>query len=150
MSQTEKPVLQVNVSGGRTSASRQSGTDQPGVAEQQRADPVTDFPLGAIENGRAFAERLEGDYSFQCEAGQLTDCVDWQEFRRCFEYLAEWAITTRAQLADLKRSESANWIQHPDITDVPDVVLTDAGLALKRSQINASDGKQKGQGRGNE
>lgn len=50
-----------------------------------------DVPLGAIENGRAFADRLE-NYQFECEGGNLNMCSDWQEFRRCFEYLSEWAM----------------------------------------------------------
>ncbi|HCP79383.1 MAG: hypothetical protein CML16_03305 [Pusillimonas sp.] len=57
-----------------------------------------EFPAGAIENGRAFADRLENDYSFECEAGPLKTCVDWQEFRRCFECLAEWV--SQQQSAD--------------------------------------------------
>lgn len=57
-----------------------------------------DFPAGAIENGRAFADRLENDYSFECETGPLRTCVDWREFRRCFECLAEWV--SRQQSAE--------------------------------------------------
>ncbi|EPD9346651.1 hypothetical protein ACSFRC_002978, partial [Escherichia coli] len=67
-----------------------------------------DIPLGAIENGRAFADRLE-NYQFECEGGNLNMCSYWQEFRRCFEYLSEWAMhsqtehpATAAYLADLE------------------------------------------------
>ena len=59
---------------------------------------VLDIPLGAIENGRAFAERLEAT-GLDCEAGDLKMCSDWQEFRQCFEFLAEWAISLSARLA---------------------------------------------------
>lgn len=60
-----------------------------GVEPLRKREPVRDFPKGAIHNGRAFADRLEsGD--FACEAGSLAMCCDWQEFRRCFENLAEW------------------------------------------------------------
>ncbi|QKH34625.1 hypothetical protein FOC84_06530 [Achromobacter pestifer] len=53
--------------------------------------PVADErPLGAIINGRTLAERLEA-YPFESEGGNLRLCSDWVEFRRCFEYLAEWA-----------------------------------------------------------
>ncbi len=45
--------------------------------------------LGAIINGRTYADRLENDYRFECEAGPLRLCSDWVEFRRCFEWLAE-------------------------------------------------------------
>jgi hypothetical protein len=43
---------------------------------------------GAIVNGRVYADRLEHDYKFECEAGPLHLCNDWVEFRRCFEWLA--------------------------------------------------------------
>lgn len=52
----------------------------------------SDVPLGAIENGRAFADRLENYYQFECDGGKLNMCSDWQEFRRCFEYLSEWVM----------------------------------------------------------
>ena len=50
-------------------------------------------PTGAIENGRVFAERIEAT-GFECEAGRLSFSSDWQEFRRCFEHLAEWATNS--------------------------------------------------------
>ncbi|EGC6344054.1 ead/Ea22-like family protein [Escherichia coli] len=56
----------------------------------------SDAPLGAIENGRAFADRLE-NYQFECEDGNLNMCSDWQEFRRCFEYLSEWAMHSQTE-----------------------------------------------------
>ncbi|OKW63322.1 hypothetical protein AWP83_05640 [Escherichia coli] len=78
-----------------------------------------DIPLGAIENGRAFADRLE-NYQFECEGGNLNMCSDWQEFRRCFEYLSEWAMhsqtehpATDAFLAEVKteaRKEGAYFV----------------------------------------
>lgn len=47
-------------------------------------------PNGAIENGRAFMERVEQLYDFTDGHGhQLANCSDWQEFVKCFEYLAE-------------------------------------------------------------
>ncbi|HGH4612592.1 TPA: hypothetical protein ACJIWU_003265 [Enterobacter chengduensis] len=56
----------------------------------------SEVPLGAIENGRAFADRLEA-YPFECEGGNLNMCSDWQEFRRCFEHLSEWAMHSRSE-----------------------------------------------------
>ena len=47
----------------------------------------SDFPTGAIENGRAFIDRLETHYSFECEAGPLKNCTDWYELIRCFNPL---------------------------------------------------------------
>lgn len=55
-----------------------------------------DVPLGAIENGRAFADRLEA-YPFECEGGNLNMCSDWQELRRCFEHLSEWAMHSQPE-----------------------------------------------------
>lgn len=75
----------------------------------ENAGLESDIPLGAIENGRAFADRLES-YQFECDGGNLNMCSDWQEFRRCFEYLSEWAMhsqtehpATDAFLAEYKR-----------------------------------------------
>lgn len=50
-----------------------------------------DFPLGAIENGNVFAERLEAS-ELECPAGRLCMSADWQEFRRCFDHLSNWAL----------------------------------------------------------
>lgn len=58
----------------------------------ENAGLTSDEPLGAIENGRAFADRLENHYQFECDGGKLNMCSDWQEFRRCFEYLSEWVM----------------------------------------------------------
>ncbi|QSX48990.1 hypothetical protein IM803_16885 [Escherichia coli] len=62
----------------------------------ENAGLKSDIPLGAIENGRAFADRLE-NYQFECEGGNLNMCSDWQEFRRCFEYLSEWAMHSQTE-----------------------------------------------------
>jgi len=58
----------------------------PYVASQLVQEPVG--CNGAIVNGRVYADRLEHDYKFECEAGPLHLCNDWVEFRRCFEWLA--------------------------------------------------------------
>ncbi|EHK2925358.1 hypothetical protein QC337_000099 [Escherichia coli] len=62
----------------------------------ENAGLKSEAPLGAIENGRAFADRLE-NYHFECEGGNLNMCSDWQEFRRCFEYLSEWAMHSQTE-----------------------------------------------------
>ncbi|HAW1205389.1 TPA: hypothetical protein JLL62_002982 [Escherichia coli] len=62
----------------------------------ENAGLKSEAPLGAIENGRAFADRLE-NYHFECEGGNLNMCSDWQEFRRCFEYLSEWAMRSQTE-----------------------------------------------------
>ncbi|WP_205529866.1 hypothetical protein [Klebsiella pneumoniae] len=62
--------------------------------QQMAAENVAlkdEVPLGAIENGRAFADRLEA-YPFECQGGNLNMCSDWQELRRCFEHLSEWTM----------------------------------------------------------
>ncbi len=85
----------------------------------ENAGLKSEAPLGAIENGRAFADRLE-NYQFECEGGNLNMCSDWQEFRRCFEYLSEWVMhsqtehpATDAFLAEVKteaRKEGAYFV----------------------------------------
>ncbi|EIC3155971.1 hypothetical protein K9015_003290 [Salmonella enterica] len=62
----------------------------------ENAGMKAEVPLGAIENGRAFAERLEA-YPFECHGGNLNMCSDWQELRRCFEHLSEWAMHSQAE-----------------------------------------------------
>lgn len=65
--------------------------DKCAALAAENAGLNSEAPLGAIENGRAFADRLE-NYQFECEGGNLNMCSDWQEFRRCFEHLSEWAM----------------------------------------------------------
>lgn len=76
----------------------------------ENAARKSEVPLGAIENGRAFADRLEA-YPFECQGGNLSMCSDWQELIRCFEHLAEWAMhgqdetpATSAFLAEVRAS----------------------------------------------
>lgn len=54
-----------------------------------------DFPHGAIENGRAYIERLQSQYDFECQAGPLRLCSDFQELVRCFEYMAEYLVSEK-------------------------------------------------------
>lgn len=65
------------------------------------ASPSVDvgFPMGAIENGRAFADRLEMT-GLECPAGDIRMCSDWQEFRRCFDWLAQWALDHASLASD--------------------------------------------------
>ena len=49
----------------------------------------SEFPAGAIVNGRTHIDRLESFYRFDCEAGPLINCDDWHGLKRCFEHLAE-------------------------------------------------------------
>lgn len=63
----------------------------------ENAGLKSDVPLGAIENGRAFADRLENHYQFECDGGKLHMCSDWQEFRCCFEHLSEWAMHSQTE-----------------------------------------------------
>jgi hypothetical protein len=59
---------------------------------------------GAILNGRVYADRLEHDYKFECEAGPLHLCNDWVEFRRCFEWLAVHATPPAQPALNCTRS----------------------------------------------
>lgn len=62
----------------------------------ENAGLKAEVPLGAIENGRAFAERLEA-YSFECQGGNLNMCSDWQKLLLCFEHLSEWAMHSQPE-----------------------------------------------------
>lgn len=62
----------------------------------ENAGLKSEAQLGVIENGRAFADRLE-NHQFECEGGNLNMCSDWQEFRRCFEHLSEWAMHSQTE-----------------------------------------------------
>ena len=76
-------------------------------------EPAQQEPVGcegAVVNGRVYADRLEHDYKFECEAGPLHLCTDWVEFRRCFEWLAQhtsppaqrtWVGLTIGEIQDL-------------------------------------------------
>ncbi len=60
-----------------------------------------DFPLGAIENGRIFAEQVENLYKFKEDNGHdLSVCYEWTEFKRCFEYMADYLVNRRASLQE--------------------------------------------------
>jgi hypothetical protein len=63
-----------------------------------------DIPFGAIENGRAFMDRVEHHYDFTCEAGPLRSCYEWQEARLCFEQVALWATHAAVTPAPLAQS----------------------------------------------
>lgn len=71
----------------------------------QASAAVPDVPQGAIHNGRAFADRLESEYKFECEAGPLHLCSDWQELRRCFEHLADWASMLAASQPEVRNAD---------------------------------------------
>lgn len=74
--------------------------------EASAADAVpavaTEYPSGAVENGRLHAARLESIYQFECEAGPLSNCSDWHDLIRCFEHLAEWPSNHIAAVAALQ------------------------------------------------
>lgn len=86
----------------------------------ENAARKSEVPLGAIENGRAFADRLAA-YPFECQGGNLSMCSDWQELICCFEHLAEWAMhgqdetpATSAFLAEVRASGIDQWIASRD------------------------------------
>lgn len=64
--------------------------DQPDCNNGKNCEPVW-RPCGAAHNGRVLLDRLENEYSFDCEAGPLRDCVDWHDLRSCFNVLSEYA-----------------------------------------------------------
>ena len=103
----------------------------------ENAARKSEVPLGAIENGRAFADRLAA-YPFECQGGNLSMCSDWQELIRCFEHLAEWAMhgqdetpATDAFLAEVRASGvemAANMLNHnhPLMSEAAEAILSHA------------------------
>ncbi|MGR7336747.1 hypothetical protein ACU6ZE_10640 [Klebsiella aerogenes] len=90
----EVTALALTIEKSREASGCPAGVDLQDWVKQLAAENValkSEVPLGAIENGRAFADRLEA-YPFECQAGNLNMCSDWQELRRCFEHLSEWAM----------------------------------------------------------
>lgn len=95
--------------------------------------PVADErPLGAIINGRTLAERLEA-YPFESEGGNLRLCSDWVEFRRCFEYLAEWASALKTQ-ADKDGGQQRAGDGLPEIMRHPEWLRGFADTAEKQAK----------------
>lgn len=77
---------------------------------RQEVAAASDIPLGAIENGRMYVERIEQE-GFECEAGRIDMCSDWQELRRCFEHLAGWALSqTAAPVAQAFQARVKPWL----------------------------------------
>ncbi len=79
---------------------------------------LPEIPHGAIENGRAFLQRLTDHYDFTCEAGPLSNCSDYHEAVRCFEHIAQWIADLAAphlaavQVKKLEWGESrGRWFQ---------------------------------------
>lgn len=108
------------------------------------AVPVAaEYPAGAVENGRAYAARLESSYQFECEAGPLSNCSDWHDLIRCFEHLAEWPANHLAaiaalqtQIASMKSSPATDAapelpkpydLQHDDAVPVVAYIYTETG-----------------------
>ncbi|WP_241134074.1 hypothetical protein [Achromobacter insuavis] len=84
----------------------QYDTAAPGISTVEDAS----FPAGAIVNGRTLADRLEA-YPFQSEGGDLRLCADWVEFRRCFEYLAEWVGRPAPAAGDALDAARYRWLR---------------------------------------
>jgi hypothetical protein len=93
---------------------------------------------GAIVNGRVYADRLEHDYRFECEAGPLHLCNDWVEFRRCFEWLAQHTTPPAAQrqwvgLTAEERAEIAGFAAISDWHDFEVIGAVEAKLKEKNT-----------------
>lgn len=72
------------------------------LAAAPKAEPVLadEYPAGAIVNGRAHIDRLESLYNFECAAGPLYICDDWEGLKSCFEHLADHAAAQAAPAAE--------------------------------------------------
>jgi hypothetical protein len=117
--------------------------------------PPLDHPTGAILNGLAHIDRLEGT-GLECEAGTLSNCADWHELKRCFEFLAEWV--DRAALAAQAPQPPAGFALVPlrmsqDMRDVTDSegwtwedLLAAAGAVTEEEYTAISAAPQQAQG----
>lgn len=76
-----------------------AATAQPAAPQGVAYAEPSEFPAGAIVNGRTHIDRLESFYRFDCEAGPLINCDDWHGLKRCFEHLAERASNGQAPAA---------------------------------------------------
>lgn len=75
---------------------------------------MPEVPIGAIENGREFLRRLVDHYDFQCEAGNLRWCYEYQELVRCFEHMAEYIQTTAPATEKCSRCDDVSDDLTPD------------------------------------
>lgn len=67
-----------------------------------------EVPIGAVENGAVFLNRIEQDYNFECDAGSIAICSDWIELRRCFEVMSDYirhGSDKRQQAAEAKLAQ---------------------------------------------
>nr|WP_313709065.1 hypothetical protein [Brucella intermedia] len=96
-----------------------------------------EIPNGAIENGRAFLQRLVDHYDFTCEAGSLANCADYHEAVRCFEFIAQW-ISDLSALEPSAARELALEEAHAD-----DVAVDRFAVAMKEKLA-----KKRAEGRG--
>ena len=80
----------------RIAAALTAAPAQPAAPQGVAYAEPSEFPAGAIVNGRTHIDRLESFYSFDCEAGPLINCDDWHGLKRCFEHLAERASNGQA------------------------------------------------------
>ncbi|MFY3576864.1 hypothetical protein ACOTI8_29620 [Achromobacter xylosoxidans] len=103
----------------------------PGVSTVEDSS----FPSGAIVNGRVLADRLEA-YPFESQGGDLRLCSDWVEFRRCFEYLAEW-VGSRAPAAG-----DARPVLPPLNDDLADILGRPNFRCADLAELLRADGKQ--------
>lgn len=107
------------------------------------ASPAIEVPQGAIVNGAAYADRLERDYNFQCDAGPLNLCSDYVEFRRCFDHLAEWA-SNLPKLYASPAIDAAHWRERCEkaenmIRELEAVVAKDQRKAIDAAGASEED-----------
>lgn len=103
---------------------------------------AADVPLGAIHNGRVHADRLEM-VGLECEGGRLTMCADWVEFRRCFEHLADFALSPVGRTEDTRaadRSPQDFAIEHAEYMAKDGERLIEAVNDLARAEQECEDG----------
>ncbi|HHR1002875.1 TPA: hypothetical protein ACS29Y_002497 [Raoultella planticola] len=124
--ETVNELIQSLESAGELSIKERKYLDLAKAYQKLAAENValkSEIPLGAIENGRAFADRLEA-YPFECQGGNLNMCSDWQELRRCFEHLSEWAMHGQSETPATDRIVAA---QRSAFVDEAVAKITESG-----------------------
>lgn len=54
------------------------------------AENLPEVPLGAAHNARCLADLVEQEYDFECQAGPLSGCCEWQDLRQCIAVMANY------------------------------------------------------------
>ena len=76
---------------GKESWNKQQRITELEAQLKDRDEYISQFPNGAVHNGKCQLERLVNDYDFQSEAGSIGMCVDYQGLEMSFNALDNYA-----------------------------------------------------------